>query len=249
MRPWYTVYVEQRVIALKEKILIVDDDAEIRELLRILLENENFEVLEAENGAKAVKLLSDDLAIIILDVTMPGISGYSVCSQIRKQSNVPVLFLTAKTQESDMTMGFSSGGDDYLTKPFSYNELLMRVKSMLRRYHVYGGQTCSPARSEQIVYRDLAVRRAFNEVYKRGVEVPLTETEYQLLKLMMSYQGKIFSAENLYESVWNEPFLTVNANTVMVHIRKIRAKIEDDPQNPEIIKTVWGKGYRIDQTP
>lgn len=230
----------------KERILLVDDDAEIRELLRILLESEDYEISEAENGTQAIEKLSDDLGLIILDVMMPGASGYSVCAQIRRQSNVPILFLTAKSQESDMTLGFSSGGDDYLIKPFSSNELLMRVKGLLRRFHTYGGVQTPPIDNEYLGYNDVRVHRSFNEVFKGDQELSLTETEYQILKLMMTHRGKVFSAENLYESVWNEAFLSINANTVMVHIRRLRAKLEDDPQTPVIVKTVWGKGYRID---
>ena len=162
--------------------------------------------------------------LIILDVMMPGLSGYKTCARIRETSNVPILFLTARGMDTDLTLGFSAGGDDYLSKPFSNAELLSRVKALLRRYHVYGGK-------EETV---------------DGRELSLTELEYRLLRLMMEHRGKIFSAENLYESVWGEPYFSVSANTVMVHIRKLRAKIEDDPQNPRIVKTVWGKGYRVE---
>ncbi|MEA5015688.1 MAG: response regulator transcription factor [Candidatus Limiplasma sp.] len=226
------------------RILVVDDDAEIRELLRILLEGEGYEIEEAEDGDSALTILSDNIELVILDIMMPGASGYAVCRRIREVTNVPVLFLTAKSQDSDLTMGFSSGGDDYLAKPFSYAELLARVKGLLRRYHSYKGKEITQA--EYLEHANLRVHTRFNEVSKNGEEIPMTEIEYQMLKLMLEYRGKIFSAQNLYESVWREPYYAASANTIMVHIRRMRAKLEDDPQNPEIIKTVWGKGYRIE---
>ena len=226
-------------------ILIVDDDAEIRELLELLLSGEGYAVRQAESGEAALGMLDVGVDLIILDVMMPGMSGYKVCARIRERSNAPVLFLTARGLDTDLTLGFSAGGDDYLSKPFSNAELLSRVKALLRRYHVYGGKEDSPAQ-DYLTAGDVRVNRRFNEAYKGEREIALTELEYRLLRLMLEYRGKIFSAENLYRSVWEEPYLCANANTVMVHIRKLRAKIEDDPQNPQLIKTVWGKGYRVE---
>lgn len=226
-------------------ILIVDDDAEIRELLELLLSGEGYAVRQAESGEAALGMLDEGVDLIILDVMMPGMSGYKVCARIRERSNAPVLFLTARGLDTDLTLGFSAGGDDYLSKPFSNAELLSRVKALLRRYHVYGGKEDSPVQ-DYLTAGDVRVNRRFNEAYKGEREIALTELEYRLLRLMLEYRGKIFSAENLYRSVWEEPYLYANANTVMVHIRKLRAKIEDDPQNPQLIKTVWGKGYRVE---
>lgn len=226
-------------------ILIVDDDAEIRELLELLLSGEGYAVRQAGDGETALAMLDPSIDLVILDVMMPGMSGYKVCARIRETFNVPVLFLTARGMDTDLTLGFSSGGDDYLPKPFSNAELLSRVKALLRRYHVYGGKEEAP-KSDFFTAGSLKVNRRFNEAFKDEKEIPLTELEYQILRLMLEHRGKIFSAENLYESVWGEPYFSVSANTVMVHIRKLRAKIEDDPQNPQLIKTVWGKGYRIE---
>ena len=227
-----------------ESILVVDDDQEIRELLRILLESEGYQVSEAASGAQAMTLLNEKMDLVILDVMMPNMSGYQVCRQIREHNNVPILFLTAKSQDSDRIMGLSSGGDDYLSKPFSSGELLARVKALLRRYRIYQGKP-SIQTEKYLIHGDVKINTAVNEVFLRGQEIDLTETEYQLLLLMMQYPGKIFSAQNLYESVWKEPYFSISANNVMVHIRRLRSKLERDPQNPEIIRTVWGKGYRI----
>ena len=232
-------------ITMSATILIVDDDAEIRELLDLLLSGEGYAVRQAENGEAALAMLDAGIDLVILDVMMPGLSGYKTCARIRETSNVPILFLTARGMDTDLTLGFSAGGDDYLSKPFSNAELLSRVKALLRRYHVYGGK--AETREDGFFSaHGLRVNGRFNVVFKNGRELALTELEYQMLRLMFEYRGKIFSAENLYESVWGEPYFSVSTNTVMVHIRKLRAKIEDDPQNPQIVKTVWGKGYRVE---
>lgn len=227
------------------KILVVDDDGEIRDLIRILLESEGFRIQEAESGEAALAAFEPDTDLVILDVMMPGISGYQVCLRLRERWNVPVLFLTAKAQDSDLTMGFSAGGDDYLAKPFSYPELMARVKGLLRRYHVYRGKETDTA-PQYLEWKGLKVDRKFNEVWKDEKELDLTTTEYEILRLLLSHPGKIFSAQNLYESIWEEPYMAASANTVMVHIRRLREKIERDPREPELLRTVWGKGYRIE---
>ena len=230
-----------------EKILIIEDDEDIREGIRILLESEQYVVTEAGNGRSGLELIDDDVSLVILDIMMPGISGLKTCEEIRKQSNVPIMFLTAKVQESDKLIGLMAGGDDYLPKPFSYSELLGRVKSLIRRYTVYKGR--SPVQGEDDYYLEkggIRINYNFNEVYVEGRETELSNIEYQILLLMMKHSGKIFSAQNLYESVWEEPFFYSCSSTVMVHIRKLRTKIESDPNNPKYIKTLWGKGYRFE---
>lgn len=229
----------------RTKILVVDDNPEIREVLRILLGSEGYEVTEAENGAQALEMLEEGMDLVILDVMMPGISGLKTCEKIREKSNVPILFLTAKTQDADKSMGLLVGGDDYLAKPFSHSELTARVKALLRRYQIYRGK---PAEKQEdcICIGDLEIHRSFNEVKKADQELNLTEIEYQILLLMASNRGKIFSAQKLYETVWNEPYYYTSNGTVMVHIRKLRMKLEDDPQSPRYVVTVWGKGYRVE---
>lgn len=230
-------------------ILIIEDDEDIREGIRILFSGENYRITEAGSGEEGLRLFSGDIDLVILDIMMPGISGLKTCEEIRDISNVPVLFLTAKSQESDKLIGFMAGGDDYLVKPFTYSELLARTKALLRRYTVYKGKDAT-GESEYdeegyIIRRSLRVSTTYNEVFRDGRKIELSEIEYRMLLLMMKNPGRIFSTKNLYESVWNEPYFYISNNTVMVHIRKLRMKIENDPKNPEYIHTVWGKGYRF----
>lgn len=229
-----------------QTILIVDDDHEIREGLRILLTGESYNIIEAASGVQALEKLSCAVDLVILDVMMPGLSGLRVCEEIRKTSSVPILFLTAKAQESDKLIGLTAGGDDYLTKPFSYTELVARVKALLRRYCVYRGKTDDGSinRDNVLSLQDINLSLSGNQVWVCGEEVDLTDTEYRILRLLMEHPQRIFSAENIYESVWNEPYYS--NGVIMVHIRKLRTKIEPDPQNPKYIKTVWGKGYRFE---
>ncbi len=229
------------------KILLIEDDEDIREGVRILLESENYRVAEAGNGRDGLKLLDQDTDLVILDVMLPGISGLRTCEEIRKTSFVPILFLTAKAQESDRLIGLMVGGDDYLPKPFSYAELLGRVKALLRRYRIYQGKEGQEqTEGRRLELAGIEIEEEFHEVLVRGRQVELSEIEYQILLLMMKHPGKIFSAQNLYESVWQEPYFYSCNSTVMVHIRRLRVKIERNPQAPELIKTVWGKGYRFE---
>lgn len=231
------------------KILVIEDDADIREGVRILLESEGFLVDEAENGEMGLRKLAEDISLVILDIMMPGMSGIRVCEEIRKKSVVPILFLTAKAQESDKLLGLMAGGDDYLPKPFSYAELLGRVKAQVRRYTVYSNSPGEPEGQERAEYIEsggIRIHTVFNEVTVNGETVELTDIEYRILLLMMQNKGKIFSAQNLYESIWNEPYFYNCNGTVMVHIRKLRVKIETNSQEPVYIKTVWGKGYRFE---
>ena len=177
---------------------------------------------------------------------MPGISGLKTCEEIRKISYVPILFLTAKSKESDKLVGFMAGADDYLVKPFSYAELFARVKALLRRSQIYNA-AASPSQNKDEWIEKGSIRLSIsrNHVYRNGLELCLTEIEYKILLLLMRYPNKIFSLQNLYESIWEEPFYNTAGNTIMVHIRNLRIKIEDNPQKPQIVQTVWGKGDRL----
>lgn len=239
------------------RVLIVDDNPEIREIIHILLGGEGYDIEEAKNGNEAIlKTKENAFDLIILDIMMPGMDGYHTCMEIRKESNAPILFLSAKTQEGDKMLGFSSGGDDYLAKPFSYNELVSRAKALIRRYQVYkgkqerrqipaDGQEASSGKNTLRLH-DLEIDEMSETVTRNGNQVDLTDTEYEVLHLLVKNRRQIFSAERLYEAVWQEPYYYGANNTVMVHIRNLRRKIEKDPKNPELIKTVWGRGYRCD---
>lgn len=228
-----------------KKILYADDDPRIREALQLLLECEGYETIEATNGNEVLSQLDESVDLVILDVMMPGIDGYTTCAEIRKKSAIPILFLTAKSQDSDMTMGFSAGGDDYLVKPFSYNELINRVKALLRRYYVYGAKQSEESRLIRCC-GNIEIDPDQCLVRHDGKEIPLTDIEYRILHLLASHPKKIFSVQNIYESIWNEPYFYSSNNLVMVHIRNIRKKLGDDPQNCHTIRTVWGRGYRIE---
>lgn len=183
--------------------------------------------------------------LVILDVMMPEMNGYAVCAELRKRYTVPILFLTAKSQDSDKTLGFSAGGDDYLVKPFSYNELMNRVKAILRRYYVYGAKASEPS-STIYCCGNIEIDTSRCLVMVDGREIILTDIEYRILLLLASHRQRIYSAQSIYELVWNEPYTYSSNNNVMVHIRNIRRKLGDDPQNSRTIRTVWGKGYRIE---
>jgi len=228
-----------------KNILIADDNEEIREIVRVLLESEGYNVIEAVDGEDAVIKVDESIDLIILDIMMPRKSGFKACVEIREKTSAPILLLTAKTQDSDKCMGFSVGSDDYLSKPFSYTELVSRVKALIRRYYVYKGKERIDS-TGLININGLTINTTSNEVSIDEEEVTLTEIEYNILLLMAQHRKKIFSAQNLYESVWKEPYFYSCNNTIMVHIRNLRRKLEKDPENPKYIKTVWGKGYKID---
>lgn len=223
-------------------VLIVDDNPEIREILSLLLSGEGFLTAEAADGASALTQIKNVVFdLIILDVMMPGLDGYHTCKAIREITNAPILFLSAKTQEQDKVLGFASGGDDYLAKPFSYNELMSRAKALVRRYHIYQGQkvTALP------VYRidNLLIDARTGQVSKNDQTIALTDLEYAILLLLVQHRGQIFSATHLFETIWQEPYYQGANNTVMVHIRNLRRKIENNPANPKIVRTIWGRGY------
>lgn len=228
------------------RILIVDDNPEIREVVTILLEGEGFITEEAGDGKTALEKIKEcPYDLILLDVMMPGLNGYQTCVEIRKSTNAPILFLSARSQVEDKTLGFLSGGDDYLPKPFSYQELLGRVKALVRRYQIYRGKP-SVSGKESLKAGNIEVFEEAGIVRRSGQEISLTDTEFAILCLLLKNKKQIFSVERLYESVWNEPYYYGASNIVMVHIRNLRTKIEENPHNPEIIRTVWGRGYRCD---
>lgn len=228
------------------KIIIADDNADIREIISVLLSSEGYRVVAVPDGKAALEHMEEDIDLVILDVMMPDMDGYQVCRKIRQISNVPILFLTAKGLDADKTLGFSFGADDYLAKPFSYNELTARVKALLRRYQIYKGKAQDHHPTPSLSCEGLTLDPAQKQVLIDEKRVDLTDTECAILQLLMTNRGQLFSAAMIYEKVWDEPYFYSANNTVMVHIRNLRKKIEQDPDHPRYIHTVWGRGYRFD---
>lgn len=216
------------------KILVVDDEKDIRDILKILLERDGYNVACMQNGAEAINFMKSEgnVSLIIMDIIMPVMTGTQAAEEIRKISDCPILFLTAKSSDDDKISAYSSGADDYLSKPFSRVELLLRVNALLKRCH---GTNSS---SEEISIEDND-----HSVMKNGTKIKLTDKEYELLFFLYSNRGKAFSIHDLYENVWGEKYMQSSSNTVMVHILNLRKKLEDDFTNPKYILTVWGKGY------
>lgn len=228
----------------KETILIVDDEKEIRELIQIYLSNENYETIMASNGAEALKVLEKkDVDLVILDIMMPEMDGIEACMKIRKEKDMPIIMLSAKSQDMDKILGLTTGADDYVCKPFNPLELLARVKGQLRRYNKQ--ITASPKKEGIIEIDELIININSHEVKLSNKDIKLTPREFDILLLLAQNRGIVFSIERIYQAVWKEEFYESD-NTVMVHIRKIREKLEEDSRTPKYIKTVWGVGYKIE---
>ena len=223
------------------RILAVDDEPDLRSLLRILLKSKGYEVLEAASGQEAVELLRSEprIDLVIMDIMMPGLNGVQACAEIRNFSTVPMLFLTAKSQLSDKAEAYASGGDDYLAKPFSQNELMMKVESLTRRYRVYKGK------QEDIADLDLTLDEGRSCAVRNGQRIDLTDKEFAILRFFFRNRGRTLDVQTVYEGVWGEKYMPSSNNTVMVHILNLRNKLELDPANPKLILTVWGNGYQF----
>ena len=228
------------------RILIVDDEIEIRKILRLLLENAGYEIVEAADGAAAIDAVRADrkISLCIMDIMMPIMSGVEAVKKIREFSTLPVLFLTARSLESDKEEAYSGGGDDYLVKPFSSRELLMKVEALTRRYTSYSNN--GHIGEEIRLWSDIILNIAGRQVTKNGVEIDVRDKEMDMLIFLAKNRGKVVSPKELYEAVWEEMSLPSSGNTITVHILNLRRKLEDDPSSPKIIRTVWGKGYQID---
>jgi len=231
-------------------ILICDDDVDILNALEIYLKQENYTVKRAENGKKAVEAMKDnEIHLVLLDVMMPELDGISTAVRIRETSNVPIIFLSAKTEDTDRILGLNMGGDDYVTKPFNPVELMARIKAALRRYARLGGipETVAadrPATKNVYTSGGLVVDDVKKRVTVDGDEINLTALEYKILLLLIKSIDRVFSSEQIYEAVWNEPAFYVS-KTVSVHIRNIREKIEINPKEPRYLKVVYGLGYKV----
>lgn len=230
----------------KEKILIVDDEKDIRNLIEIYLKSEGYETLKAKDGEEALYLLKgNDVDLVILDVMMPKLNGMETCIKIREENELPIIMLSAKSEDIDKILGLNMGADDYLSKPFNTLELIARVKSQLRRYKKFNKYQDKEDKLT-ITIDDLVIKIDTHEVFLADKSIKFTPIEFDILVLLAKNRGKVFSIVNIYESVWNQEYMESD-NTVMVHIRKIREKIEKDPRNPRFIKTVWGVGYKIEK--
>lgn len=226
------------------RILACDDDKPILDSLVLYLEHEGYEVLRARDGMEALAALEkNEVHCIIMDVMMPNMDGITATLRIREESNVPIIMLSAKSEDTDKISGLNFGADDYITKPFNHQELIARVRSQIRRYVALGSMV---KKENLIVTGGLTLDTATKEVTLDGEEIRLTAKEYGILEFLMENLGKVFSTERIYEAVWNEQALE-NEKTVTVHIRKIREKIEIDPKNPKYLKVVWGLGYKVEK--
>ena len=229
----------------KKYILVADDDREIREIVSLLLSSEGYAVLTAEDGIQAVRLASGEIDLYLLDVNMPGQSGILAASQIRKQFETPIVFLTAYSSESDKVMGFSVGADDYIVKPFSNMELLMRVRAILRRSSQFRQPAPqAPVDERRIGFGDLILDLDSQSVWKEEEQITLTYTEFKILELLVTHKKKIYSLDHIYQSIWDDN--AVGDSAIMVHIKNIRKKIGDSSRNPIYIKTAWGRGYYVE---
>lgn len=224
------------------KILLVDDDSDLRNILKTLLEQERFEVTQAPNGIIALEIVDASYDLIILDIMMPEIDGIEVCKKIRENFQMPILFLTAKATDFDKHIGFLNGCDDYLSKPFSSVELVSRVSALIRRYTIYMGK---PQNDSKLHIKDLCIDLSTHLINRGNEEIRLTSHEYEILILLAQNSGKVFSLQNIYESVWHEPYYYTSNSTIMVHIKNLRKKLADEQNSTTYIENVWGRGYRV----
>ncbi|MDR2043822.1 MAG: response regulator transcription factor [Clostridium sp.] len=229
----------------RRKVLIVDDDKDIVDLIELYLAGENYDILKAYDGVGCLSVLQKEtISLLALDIMMPKLDGLAVCRQVRENSNIPIILITAKTRPLEKVQGLSAGADDYITKPFHPLELVARIKAQMRRYtelnpyHEHGTQ--------EIILKDLVIKVDEHTVIKNEEVIGLTPKEFHILLLLAQNRGRVFSSEQLFESVWKEDALEQD-NTIMVHIRKLRGKLGDDARKPKYIHTVWGVGYKIEK--
>ena len=229
-------------------ILVVDDDKEIVESIEIFLRNEGFNVYKAYNGLEALDVLvNKEVHLILMDIMMPKLDGIKATIKIREEKNIPIILVSAKSEDTDKIMGLNIGADDYITKPFNLLELIARVKSNLRRYVTLGTYNNENKNNEEVLISGgLELNTSTKEVKVDGQVVKVTPIEFKILNLLFANKGRVFSIDEIYEKVWNEESFNVE-NTVAVHIRRIREKIEINPKEPRYLKVVWGVGYKIEK--
>ena len=229
-------------------ILVVDDDKEIVESIEIFLRNEGYNVYKAYNGVEALDILvNKEVHLILMDIMMPKLDGIKATIKIRKEKNIPIILVSAKSEDTDKIMGLNIGADDYITKPFNLLELIARVKSNLRRYITLGTYNNENVNNKEVLISGgLELNTSTKEVKVDGQVVKVTPIEFKILNLLLANKGRVFSIDEIYERVWNEESFNVE-NTVAVHIRRIREKIEINPKEPRYLKVVWGVGYKIEK--
>ena len=228
------------------KILVVDDEAQIRKIIRLLLEKKGYSVVEAGDGVSAVKISErEKIDLIIMDIMMPSMSGVEATAEIRKSSVTPILFLTARSLVEDKMSAYEAGGDDYLVKPFSSFELVMKVESLLRRYMIYKGKETESTNID--LGGGVSIDYEKRQVYKNGERIDLRDRELDILFYLYDHRGEVLDTKSIYEAVWGEAALQSGSNNVMVNMLNLRKKLEDDSSSPKVIKTVWGRGYLIEK--
>lgn len=235
---------------MEHTILVVEDEKGIRETVSIFLKNQGYQVLQAENGKEGLRLMEEhEIHLAVVDIMMPVMDGITMTMELRKKYDFPVIFLSAKSEDMDKITGLNLGADDYVTKPFEAMELIARVNSNIRRYEqilsLKKNSEIQEKESQRLIVGGLELDQFTKEVYVNGKAIRLTAKEFQILELLMSYPGRVYSAEEIYESVWKED--AINTETIMVHVRKLREKIEANPKKPEYLKVVWGIGYKIEK--
>lgn len=234
---------------IKNNVLVVDDDKEIVDAIDIYLRNEGINVIKAYDGIEALEaLMENDVHLILMDIMMPKMDGLRTTMKIRQEKNIPIILISAKSEDTDKILGLNMGADDYITKPFNPLELIARVKSQLRRYTVLGNYSVQNKEETKSIISSggLSLNQDTKEVLVDGEGIKLTATEFGILELLLKNQGRVFSIDEIYEKVWKEPSYNAE-NTVAVHIRRIREKIEINPKEPRYLKVVWGVGYKIEK--
>jgi two-component system, OmpR family, response regulator VanR len=232
------------LVTVSDKILVVDDEREIADLVELYLKNENYTVFKCYTAKEALKCIDEtDLDLAILDIMLPGTSGLEICQKIRDNHNYPIILLTAKDAEVDKVTGLTIGADDYITKPFRPLELIARVKAQLRRYKKYNGVT--EQKENVIVHAGIVMNIDTHECFLNEKPLSLTPTEFSILRILCENKGKVVSSEQLFHEIWGDEYFSKSSNTITVHIRHLRKKMNDSIDNPKYIKTVWGVGYKI----
>lgn len=232
---------------MSDKVLVVDDEREIADLIEVYLRNENYEVYKfysAKEALECINAMALDLAV--LDIMMPEINGFVLCQKIRETHTYPIIMLTAKDDEMDKIMGLTLGADDYITKPFRPLEVVARVKAQLRRYKKYNSKVDAAEKTHEIYHSGIEMNVATHECWLNGRPLVLTPTEFAILRILLEKKGQVVSAEALFHEIWKDEYYSKSNNTITVHIRHLREKLNDTLENPKYIKTIWGVGYKIE---